>query len=498
MRYARWLTVITAGILASVLAGITASLAWDHQRDDRQLLPGTTIAGVEVGERSVDAATEAVRDHLASQLEADLMVHAAGERWTVSGHDLRARPDVEGAIAEALARTEDVGLFELARFRLLGEEADLDLDVDLRIDRQELDRLVSSMADEVDHEPRDATLAWDGERIELSDARDGRALDQQAATHRIREGIIDRRAEVELPVRTIAPPVPTDHLAPLLGPLNDLTTAALDRQITVAAADTERTVTPRELDVRPDVDAILQQLPSDGTDAAAALPDTPDELPVTVAHETVERLVDELANAVERAPRDADLDWSSGELRTIEERSGRSLDTHEAHARVVEAIRSAGDRVELETRVRQPAVTTEDLDPVLFLRLDRRELQLHRDGEVVREWPVAVGQPSHPTPTGVFTVGAKRVDPTWTNPAPNGWGADLPEVVGPGPDNPMGPRAVNWNRNGSDTLIRFHGTNEPSSIGTAASRGCVRMFNDDVIELYELVPRGTTIVSIEG
>jgi lipoprotein-anchoring transpeptidase ErfK/SrfK len=72
----------------------------------------------------------------------------------------------------------------------------------------------------------------------------------------------------------------------------------------------------------------------------------------------------------------------------------------------------------------------------------------------------------------------------------------MPAQIGPGPDNPLGARAINWNRNGADTLIRFHGTPNEDSIGEAASAGCVRMFNDDVIELYDLVETGMTIVSV--
>jgi lipoprotein-anchoring transpeptidase ErfK/SrfK len=72
----------------------------------------------------------------------------------------------------------------------------------------------------------------------------------------------------------------------------------------------------------------------------------------------------------------------------------------------------------------------------------------------------------------------------------------MPARIGPGPDNPLGVRAINWNRpGGGDTLIRFHGTPNEASIGTAASNGCVRMFNSDVIELYDLVSPGMTIIS---
>ena len=65
-----------------------------------------------------------------------------------------------------------------------------------------------------------------------------------------------------------------------------------------------------------------------------------------------------------------------------------------------------------------------------------------------------------------------------------------------GPKNPLGARALYLYRDGRDTMYRIHGTNEPSSIGRAVSNGCIRMINDHVIDLYERVPVGTTVVIV--
>ena len=499
MRYGRWLTVIAAGITASGIIGLTTSLAWGHNlEEERRLLPGTTIAGIDVGERTADAAAATVRDHLDERFDTEVLLRAGEASWSVSAADLHSEPDVEAAVARALAATQEAGLLELSRVLLLGAAVDLEVDVATGIDGDELDRLIADIAEDVDREPHDATLAWSGEEVELTAARDGRSLDRDDAHQRIASAVLDGHFEVQLPVSTIEPDVATAQLAVVAERLDELATTAIDREITVAAADAERTLRPRELDVEPDVDAVLDRWDPTAEEVEADLPDAPDELPLVVPEELIAAVVQDLAEEVERPARDAELDWSSGRLDIVEERRGRSLDTAAAQKRIIEAIRGGADRVELDTDTRQPAVTADDHEHVLLLHLDRRELQLYRHGEVVREWPVAVGQPGNPTPTGVFTVGAKRVEPTWTNPAPEGWGAGLPEVVGPGPDNPMGPRALNWHRDGRDTLIRFHGTNEPASIGQAASRGCVRMFNDDVIELHDLVPAGTTIISTRG
>jgi lipoprotein-anchoring transpeptidase ErfK/SrfK len=63
-----------------------------------------------------------------------------------------------------------------------------------------------------------------------------------------------------------------------------------------------------------------------------------------------------------------------------------------------------------------------------------------------------------------------------------------------GPENPLGARALYLYANGRDTLFRIHGTNEPWSIGSAASSGCIRMLNIEVSELYENVSIGTKVI----
>ncbi|HMN86665.1 MAG TPA: L,D-transpeptidase family protein, partial [Bauldia sp.] len=67
-----------------------------------------------------------------------------------------------------------------------------------------------------------------------------------------------------------------------------------------------------------------------------------------------------------------------------------------------------------------------------------------------------------------------------------------------GPKNPLGARAIYLYQGNKDTLYRIHATNEPYSIGTAASSGCIRMFNQDVIDLYNRVPLGTKVVVLSA
>ena len=145
----------------------------------------------------------------------------------------------------------------------------------------------------------------------------------------------------------------------------------------------------------------------------------------------------------------------------------------------------------LLTRPPSPKVTSDAFDQVLLVRHGERKLYLYENGKITSSWTVAVGQPSFPTPTGVYEVTELRYMPTWVNPAPDTWGSDMPAEIGPGTSNPLGVRAINW----SAPAIRFHGTENLSSLGTAASHGCVRMSNGDVVELYDRIKVGASIVS---
>ncbi|MGE0847198.1 MAG: L,D-transpeptidase [Flavobacteriaceae bacterium] len=100
--------------------------------------------------------------------------------------------------------------------------------------------------------------------------------------------------------------------------------------------------------------------------------------------------------------------------------------------------------------------------------------------------------------SGNAKIGAKQKWPTWTPPAAmigrqpylRKYASGMPG----GPQNPLGARAMYLYSGGRDTMYRLHGTNEPYSIGTAVSSGCIRMLNEDVADLYERAKVGTRVV----
>jgi lipoprotein-anchoring transpeptidase ErfK/SrfK len=113
------------------------------------------------------------------------------------------------------------------------------------------------------------------------------------------------------------------------------------------------------------------------------------------------------------------------------------------------------------------------------------------DGKALR-YGIGVGRPGF-TWAGVKTVSQKREWPDWRPPEEMlRRRPDLPTFMPGGPDNPLGARALYL----GSSLYRIHGSNEPWTIGTAVSSGCIRMRNEDVIDLYERVKLGTRVVVI--
>jgi len=128
----------------------------------------------------------------------------------------------------------------------------------------------------------------------------------------------------------------------------------------------------------------------------------------------------------------------------------------------------------------QVAATTTASQRVIVVSLEDRKLALVEDGQVKKVYTVAVGKPSTPSPEGTFAITRRVAKPTYHHDG---------KTIQPGPHNPVGTRWMGLSISG----YGIHGTNEPNSIGKAASHGCVRMAKADLEEFYELVAVGDTV-----
>ncbi len=123
-----------------------------------------------------------------------------------------------------------------------------------------------------------------------------------------------------------------------------------------------------------------------------------------------------------------------------------------------------------------------------------RTLDLVISGKRAIRYRIGVGRDGFRW-SGVVKVGRKAEWPDWRPPAEmKARAPELPELVPPGPFNPLGARGIYLYRGKADTLYRIHGTNEQSTVGQFASSGCFRMSNADIIDLYERVRVGATVI----
>lgn len=122
---------------------------------------------------------------------------------------------------------------------------------------------------------------------------------------------------------------------------------------------------------------------------------------------------------------------------------------------------------------------------LIVVSLKHKKLAVVENGKVKKVYHVAVGKPTTPSPAGEFKIVTKVLNPTYYHPG---------TVIPAGPDNPVGTRWIGI----SQKSFAIHGTNEPESIGKAASHGCIRMGRGDVEELFAMVEVGDQVEISDG
>lgn len=138
----------------------------------------------------------------------------------------------------------------------------------------------------------------------------------------------------------------------------------------------------------------------------------------------------------------------------------------------------------------------------IVVNIPERRLYLIGEGGRAIRYAVGVGRAEGLNFRGSAVIGRKEKWPHWT-PTANMMAA-IPRYrpyaggMPGGLDNPLGARALYLYRGGADTYFRLHGTTEPETIGQAVSSGCIRLFNQDIVDLYERVPVGTSVTVVQS
>jgi hypothetical protein len=279
----------------------------------------------------------------------------------------------------------------------------------------------------------------------------------------------------------------------------------LDRPIVIRAAGHTFRLSPERSGVTTDVGGMVAEAVSasrDGNllqrswrDLTGGKVEKSVELKMSYNDRAVRSIVRHIARRINRPAKNASIAPSSGGLRTVASKEGLALQGNDLRDRIRHSLETLGARrrIVAHTRIVQPEVTTDNLADkypwYVIVNRPRFELTVYDHLKQKKTYRVAVGQVGLETPAGLYHVQNKAVNPAWHVPNSE-WAGDLAGKVIPG-DDPTNPIKARWL--GIFNGAGIHGTDQLSSLGSAASHGCIRMAIPDVIELYDEVPVGAPV-----
>jgi len=285
-----------------------------------------------------------------------------------------------------------------------------------------------------------------------------------------------------------------------VGAVETAVSPSLDRTVTIRVGEERWVRSLRDLGVSARVEqAVDRAVAISGSlswvsRAYHRLANNPVETSIDVTYRydrsSVGSFLTQASEEVYRPPRNAAIELERGRIVFQRPREGWRLNRRDAVETVMSAVRSWREHVSLSPEPVPPKISAETLGKTITIDLSTNTLRLFNGFDVVGTYDVGTAMAGYSTPPGTWRVIDKRENPTWYNPAPDTWGADMPLVIPGGPSNPLGTRALYLNAPG----IRIHGTPDASSVGGYVSHGCIRMRMWEVEELYPRVPVGTPVL----
>jgi lipoprotein-anchoring transpeptidase ErfK/SrfK len=191
---------IVTGVVV-VMLGAGAAYAYDSSQKDT-IAEGVTIGGVDVGGMSEDEAKQAVSAQLLAPLKDSLKVAYDGESWRLTGKSLKIHADLDMAVEEALDASQDGGLpGRLVRY-VTGGNLDEQVSADITYSKPAVNEFVREVAEEIDREPRDASVNPSGDTLEVVAAKYGRKLRDNLLTEQINRAVLNAAADHTIAART--------------------------------------------------------------------------------------------------------------------------------------------------------------------------------------------------------------------------------------------------------------------------------------------------------
>jgi lipoprotein-anchoring transpeptidase ErfK/SrfK len=217
---------------------------------------------------------------------------------------------------------------------------------------------------------------------------------------------------------------------------------------------------------------------------------------IAFSRAAVDAFAARVAGRLDRAARDADIDWHDGKLDRTRARPGIEVRREQFSAALASVMSKAASKRTVAVPVKvteRPDRTFEDLakryPTVIAVDRDSKVLRLYKHLQLDKRFKIAVGQAGLETAAGRYKIVEKTVNPAWHVPT-SSWAGDLAGQTIP-PGDPRNPLEARWM--GFHDGQGIHGTADLASLGTAASHGCIRMSVPAVKELYGEVKIGTPL-----
>jgi lipoprotein-anchoring transpeptidase ErfK/SrfK len=284
--------------------------------------------------------------------------------------------------------------------------------------------------------------------------------------------------------------------------INEQVVAPLTKPVVVNYGGDRYRLTPRQLHTTADVDGMLDEAIDKSREGSLfervsryvkGSTVNADITPrVSYSQHAVDDFIADLAGRIDREAQNASIAPNGDRLEPTPGKPGVKLRQDEMRALVISEVETPGGGHKLSARVdkTRPEVTTKELASKYptYILINRNEFKLlfFRSLKLAKTYPIAVGQVGLETPSGLYAIQDKQVDPVWHVPD-SAWAGDLAgQDIPPGPADPLKARWM-----GIFDGAGIHGTDDIGSLGSAASHGCVRMSIPDVIDLYDRVDVGT-------
>ncbi len=278
----------------------------------------------------------------------------------------------------------------------------------------------------------------------------------------------------------------------------------LKEPVVVEYAGDDYTLTPKRIDHTSDVEGMLDQAVEMSREGGliervsryASGSEISEDIEPRVGYsdDALAKFVGDLAADINREAVNASLEPNGDRLSPQPGEKGFELQEDQTQDLIVDQLESPGRDGPVQAVVKKtvPEITQDELAEAYprYLVVDRGGFQLrfYRNLKLAQKYTIAVGASGYDTPSGLYDIQTKEVNPTWHVPESD-WAGDLAgQDIPPGPGNPL---VARWM--GIIDGAGIHGTDDTGSLGSAASHGCIRMAVPDVIELFDKVDVGDPV-----